>query len=88
MIKQLWSLNILAYSEQDVDQLIRSSLVESEICAKLSPNITIKQLEYSYLNRLGRAAKGSSFKIVKKAMQDTVLLIWLVNIYKIRRIFQ
>ncbi|MES2796378.1 MAG: glycosyltransferase family 2 protein [Bacteroidota bacterium] len=54
---------------------IESSLVESEICAKLlKSDFEVKQIQSKYLERKSGESKGSSFKIVLQALKDTLLL--------------
>jgi len=70
---------------KEINIQVYSSLVESEICAKLSSSVKILEFESRYLKRMGGSPKGSSLKIVRKAMKDTVLLICYVNLYKAKR---
>lgn len=54
---------------------IESSLVESEICAKfLSLGYQAIEVESKYLQRISGVSKGSSWKIVRQAIRDTLLL--------------
>ncbi len=58
-----------------LDLQIESSLVESEICAKLlKRNNKVLEIESKYLQRTSGQSKGSSMKIVIQAMKDTFYL--------------
>jgi len=59
----------------DMNLEIESSLVESEICAKfLSWGYQAIEVESKYLQRIAGVSKGSSWKIVRQAIRDTLLL--------------
>lgn len=66
------------YRKDDILSLnlqIESSLVESEICAKLlKRGKKVIEVESKYLQRVSGVSKGSSFKIVVQAMKDTIYL--------------
>ena len=70
----------------DLDQLdlqLTSSLVESEITAKLLfLGKKVIEVESKYLPRTYGQSKGSSSAIVKKAIKDTWLLISIMKKYK------
>lgn len=74
------------YKNNDLKQLnleIRSSLVESEISAKLFfLGRKIIEIESKYLPRLHGQSKGASWNILKKAISDTFTLIWVINRFK------
>lgn len=54
---------------------IESSLVESEICAKLlQSGEKVIQIESKYLAREAGVSKGASGKIVRQALRDTLML--------------
>lgn len=54
---------------------IQSSLIESEICAKfLSWGYQPIEIESKYLQRIAGVSKGSSWKIVRQAIRDTLVL--------------
>lgn len=62
---------------------LESSLVESEICAKLfAQNFQCVEIESEYLERLQDKPKGGSFKTVKQALKDLIKLIRIVKIFK------
>lgn len=59
----------------DMKLEIESSLIESEICAKfLFWGFTPVEVESKYLQRISGVSKGSSWKIVRQAIRDTLLL--------------
>ncbi len=62
---------------------IESSLVESEICAKLlKSGFEVKQIQSKYLKREFGESKGSSFKIVLQALKDTLALSKVLYTFK------
>jgi dolichol-phosphate mannosyltransferase len=62
---------------------IESSLVESEICAKLMLlGDKVLQVESKYLAREAGQSKGASAKIVKQAMRDTILLFSVLRQFR------
>lgn len=62
---------------------LRSSLLESEIVAKLSYlGIRVREIESKYLPRTHGVSKGSSWKIVRKALKDTVLLAGIMQRFR------
>lgn len=62
---------------------LRSSLLESEIVAKLTYlGVRVRELESKYLPRTHGVSKGSSWKIVRKALQDTVLLAGIMQRFR------
>lgn len=64
---------------------IESSLVESEICAKLLLlGDRVQQVESKYLAREAGQSKGASSKIVKQAMRDTLLLTGVLRQFRKR----
>ncbi len=66
-----------------LDLQIESSLIESEICAKLiKKGIILKEIESKYIKRVAGESKGASFKIVKQAMKDTLMLSYVLGKFK------
>lgn len=62
---------------------IESSLVESEICAKfLSMGYQAVEVESKYLQRISGVSKGSSWKIVRQAIRDTLLLSQVLRLFR------
>jgi glycosyltransferase involved in cell wall biosynthesis len=80
-------IKVYKKSQLDAIQLeLTSSLVESEICAKLfAQNIQCIEIESAYLDRLNDATKGGAFKTVKQAVADMGKLIKVVNNFKKNR---
>jgi dolichol-phosphate mannosyltransferase len=74
------------YKKADIDQLdlqLTSSLIESEICAKLLfLGRKVIEVESKYLPRTYGQSKGSSFAIVKKALKDTGVLVSIMNKFR------
>jgi hypothetical protein len=74
------------YKKADLDQLdlqLKSSLVESEIFAKLIYHgRKMVEVESKYLPRTHGVSKGASSGIVKKAIADIRKLISVMNTYK------
>jgi glycosyltransferase involved in cell wall biosynthesis len=74
------------YKKADIDQLdlqLTSSLIESEICAKLLfLGRKVIEVESKYLPRTYGQSKGSSFAIVKKALNDTLVLISIMKKFR------
>jgi len=72
--------------KEDLDKLelqLKSSLVESEICAKLLfLGKKVIESESKYLPRTYGQSKGASFAIVKKAIKDTWLLVLIMRKFK------
>lgn len=68
---------------KNLDLKIESSLVESEICAKLIlKGKTCKEVTSKYLPREAGQSKGASSKIIKQAVLDTFLLWRVLNKFK------
>lgn len=66
-----------------LDLEIRSSLVESEICSKLIYlGYEVIEVESKYLPREAGVSRGSSFKIIKQAVKDIMLLIVVFRRFK------
>jgi len=62
---------------------LRSSLLESEIVAKLTYlGVNVREIESKYLPRTHGVSKGSSWKIVRKALKDTVLLAGIMQRFR------
>lgn len=76
---------VKAYKSDIVKSLnleLKSSLVESEICSKLiQAGATPKEYKSKYLPRTYGSSKGSSFKIVLKAISDLWKLYRVVKKY-------
>lgn len=74
------------YKRKDLRSLqleLNSSLIESEICAKLLYlKKRVIEAESKYLPRTYGESKGSSMKIIKKAMKDTWILIRVMNRFR------
>lgn len=68
---------------EEIDFQLTSSLIESEICAKLfAQRIPCIEIESEYLDRLEDEAKGGSLKTVKQAAGDLWKLIHITRKYK------
>ena len=68
-----------------LDLRLRSSLIESEICAKLFlRGNKCLQIPSVYHQRTGGKARGASLKIVWKAFFEICKLTWVVWIYRLR----
>jgi hypothetical protein len=77
------------YKRAELDRLnlkMNSSLVESEICAKLMVRKN-KMLEVQsvYLPRKAGQSRGASLPIVLRAALETLKLVYVVTIYRIKR---
>ncbi|MCD6012526.1 MAG: putative dolichol-phosphate mannosyltransferase-putative rane bound sugar transferase involved in [Flavipsychrobacter sp.] len=74
------------YKTDDLKKLdlqLKSSLVESEICAKLLfLRKTVIEVQSKYLPRLHGVSKGASSGIVKKALNDTWQLVLIMRKFK------
>ena len=71
---------------QQLDLQLTSSLVGSEICAKLLYlGVKIIHSESVYLPRTYGKSKGSNFKTVVKAVKDILILINVMKRFKSRR---
>ncbi len=74
------------YKRADLRKLnleLTSSLIESEICAKLLYlKKRVIEAESKYLPRTYGESKGASMKIVKKAMKDTWALVLIMKRFK------
>lgn len=77
---------IKVYKKSQLDKLdfqLTSSLIESEICAKLfAQNIPCIEIESEYLDRLQDETKGGSLKTVKQAVSDLYKLIMITRKFK------
>jgi dolichol-phosphate mannosyltransferase len=66
------------YKNADLRRLnleIKSSLIESEICAKLlAIGCRVEEIESKYHPREAGVSKGASWKIVRQALRDTLTL--------------
>jgi glycosyltransferase involved in cell wall biosynthesis len=74
------------YKKADIDKLdlqLTSSLIESEICAKLLfLGVKVIEAESKYLPRAYGESKGSSSAIIKKALKDTWVLISIMSRFR------
>ncbi len=62
---------------------INSSLIESEICAKLfAKGVKCIEIESEYMDRLNDNSKGGALNTVKQAASDLFKLIKVVNTFK------
>ena len=62
---------------------LESSLVESEICAKLMlSGFEVKEVTSKYLPREAGMSKGASGKIIKQAMNDTLTLARVLSKFR------
>jgi len=77
---------IKVYKNEDLKKTnlaITSSLVESEICAKmLLKNHQLIEVKSDYGVRLSGKPKGASYKIIKKALSDVFILYCEIRRYK------
>ena len=65
---------------------LRSSLLETEICAKLKINNNrFVEVESKYLNRTGGVSKGANLRIVKKAVFELLKLIYVVFKFNLKK---
>ncbi|MFN3851092.1 MAG: glycosyltransferase family 2 protein [Spirosomataceae bacterium] len=79
---------VKVYKNQNMKQIcpyeIESSLIESEICAKLlRSGCKVNEVKSKYLPREAGVSKGASWKIVRQAMKDTLFLT--VVLWKFRK---
>ena len=66
-----------------VNPVLKSSLIESEICAKLYRlNVMPIEVPSVYLKRLSGKAKGGNWSTLKKAIKETWVLFWTVLRFK------
>lgn len=66
---------------------LQSSLVETEICAKLvASGNQFKEIESRYLTRNHGVSKGASWKIVKKVIGELIKVYLSVSAFKRKRI--
>lgn len=77
---------VKVYKKSQINHItfeLNSSLIESEICAKLfAQDISCIEIESEYLKRLSDEPKGGSLKTVKQAAFDLFALIKSVRQYK------
>jgi dolichol-phosphate mannosyltransferase len=75
------------YKKKQLDSIVKrvkSSLVETEICAKLmSKGYNIIEIQSKYLARKTGKSKGASFKITIQAVMDIIKLIWSIYLFKL-----
>jgi len=76
------------YKRSDLAKLnlrMKSSLVESEICAKLLlGNRRVIESRSVYHPRKAGKSKGASLPVVLQAALETLKLIWTVNLYRMK----
>jgi len=71
---------------QSFDLKLRSSLIESEICAKLlRSGYTANEVLSYYHPRVSGVSKGASFKIIRQALRETAKLIWVMQRFHPRK---
>lgn len=77
---------VKAYKSSDLKSIglkIRSSLVCSEICAKLNlKGYSAKEIQSVYHERTAGNSKGASFKTLKSAVRDIIRLITEIRKFK------
>lgn len=77
---------IKVYRKEQLDLVntqLKSSLIESEICAKLYKlDVLPIEIPSKYLARSGGESKGGSWSTVKKALIELSLLWWVVYRFK------
>lgn len=77
------------YKKKDLDVLdlqLASSLVETEICAKLIIlGRQVIEAKSKYLPRAYGTSKGASFPIILQAALETLKLVCVVNLYRMKR---
>jgi len=79
-----WVLVLKTQEFEKLDLHLHSTLIKSEICAKLIYlGYRPAQVASEYQPRVYGQSKGSSFKIVKQAALDTLKLMWVVNVFKL-----
>lgn len=70
---------------QSLPLSLKSSLLESEICAKLKhQNIVFKEHPSAYLRRESGVPKGGSLKTLAAAAKEFLKLVYSVNKYRLR----
>lgn len=87
---QLKDINWVKVYKRDtlkkLDLRLKSSLIESEICAKLGfLGHRFIEIPSIYHIRSGGKARGASLKIVLKALLETCLLIWTVWAFRVSK---
>ena len=74
------------YKRSELNQLdlqLKSSLIETEICAKLvARGNSFKEIESRYLTRENGVSKGASWKIVKKVLMELLNVYIAVSAFK------
>jgi len=66
-----------------LDMRMRSSIVESEICAKLiKSGCHPLEIPSVYHKRVGGEAKGGTWKALSKVMKELLALTWIVHTFK------
>lgn len=77
---------IKVYRKQQLEwvkPVLKSSLIESEICAKLNKeNVLPIEIPSKYLKRIGGSAKGGSWHTLKKVILEVIKLWWITFQYK------
>jgi len=77
---------VKAYKTKDlkeIDLKLESSLIGSEICAKLAmKKYSIIESVSVYHNRLGGKSRGASLKTLSQAAKDLIKLIFIIKMFK------
>lgn len=80
---------VKAYKKKQLGSLplyIESSLLESEVCAKLKHmGIKIREYPSTYLPRQAGTPKGGSLKTLFAAAKEIIKLVWVVNKFRLRK---
>jgi len=80
---------VKAYKKEQLQSLplrMESSLLESEVCAKLRhKGIKIKEYPSAYLPRQSGTPKGGSLKTLLAAAKEIVKLVWVVNSFRLQK---
>ena len=73
---------------ENINISLSSSLIETEICAKLIINqINPIQIKSLYLNRTYGESKISSYKILSKVIFETPIIILNIFFYRLKKLF-
>lgn len=69
-----------------VNVQLQSSLIESEICAKLYKRHVLPiEIPSAYLPRNSGTSKGGNWSTLRKAISETFKLWWVVQTYKVKK---
>jgi len=81
-----WILVFRTADIRSLDLQMRSSIISSEICSKLSYlGWRFIEVRSQYLPRLHGKSRGASFSIVTKALRELIGLFWVVTAFKWKR---